>query len=182
MSGVPTSLQPKSGFDLIDLAVLLALGGVIYGVMTVAQEWTGQLQPVAEIHLEAKFLPLYTLFSLTRGIVAYGISFLFTMVYGYTAARVTNAERVLLPVLDILQSIPILGFLPGLVLGLVALFPHRNLGLEMASVLTIFTGQAWNMTFSFFGSLKSVPEDLVAACRLLELSWWQRFFRLELPA
>jgi NitT/TauT family transport system permease protein len=83
-------------------------------------------------------------------------------------------------VLDILQSIPVLGFLPGLVLGLVHLFPRRNLGLEMASVLMIFTGQVWNMTFSFYSSLKSVPPDLVAVARLSKMSWWQRFLRLDL--
>src|ERR1043166_6961628 len=94
--------------------------------------------------------PLYALFSLTRGVIAYAISFLFTMAYGYVMARVMGAERVLLPLLDILQSIPVLGFLPGFVLGLVHLFPHQNFGLEMASVLMIFTGQVWNMTFSFY--------------------------------
>jgi len=82
----------------------------------------------------------------------------------------------MVPVLDILQSIPVLGFLPGLVLGLVHLFPHRNIGLEMASVLMIFTGQVWNMTFSFYSSLKSVPPDLVAVTRLAKMSWWERFF------
>src|ERR1051325_3837573 len=95
-------------------------------------------------------------------------------------ARVAGAERLMLPVLDILQSIPVLGFLPGLVLGLVHLFPRRNLGLEMASVLMIFTGQVWNMTFSFYSSLKSVPPDLVAVVRLARMSWWERFFQLEL--
>ena len=99
---------------------------------------SGPLKPVTEIHTEARYLPLYALFSLARGLCAYGVSFLFTMVYGYAMARVAGAERVMLPVLDILQSIPVLGFLPGFVLGLVHLFPHRNLGLEIASVLMIF--------------------------------------------
>ena len=86
----------------------------------------------------------------------------------------------MLPVLDILQSIPVLGFLPGFVLGLVHLFPHQNIGLEIASVLMIFTGQVWNMTFSFYSSLKSVPPDLLAVARLTRMSWWERFFRLDL--
>ena len=157
-----------------------ALVGLIYALVTVAREWSGPLQPVPEIHLEARYLPLYALFSLARGVIAYGVSFLFTMVYGYAMARVAGAERVMLPVLDILQSIPVLGFLPGFVLGLVHLFPHRNLGLEIASVLMIFTGQVWNMTFSFYSSLKSVPPDLVAVARLARMSWWERFFRLDL--
>ena len=171
--------RPRA-FGWIDLAVVALLGAIIYAVITVAREWGGVLQPVPEIHLEVRYLPQYALFSLSRGIMAYGVSFLFTMVYGYTMARVTGAERVMLPVLDILQSIPVLGFLPGFVLGLVHLFPHANIGLEIASVLMIFTGQVWNMTFSFYSSLKSVPADLVAVARLARMSWWERFFRLDL--
>ena len=172
--------RTERAFNWVDLAVVGLLVALIYSMVTVAREWSGPLQPLAEIHLEARYLPLYALFSLARGVIAYGVSFLFTMVYGYAMARVAGAERVMLPVLDILQSIPVLGFLPGLVLGLVHLFPHRNLGLEMASVLMIFTGQVWNMTFSFYSSLKSVPPDLVAVARLSKMSWWKRFFQLDL--
>ena len=167
-------------FGWIDLAVAGLLAALIYALVTVTHEWSGPLREIPEIHLEARYLPLYTLFSLSRGVMAYGVSFLFTMVYGYAMARVAGADRVLLPVLDILQSIPVLGFLPGFVLGLVALFPHHNVGLEIASVLMIFTGQVWNMTFSFYSSLKSVPPDLVAVARLARMSWWERFFRLDL--
>src|ERR1043165_6043797 len=172
--------RTERAFAWADLAVGGLLLALIYAIVTVARQWGGQLQPVAAIHLEGRYLPLYALFSLTRGVIAYAISFLFTMVYGYVMARVMGAERVLLPLLDILQSIPVLGFLPGFVLGLVHLFPHQNFGLEMASVLMIFTGQVWNMTFSFYSSLKSVPPDLVAVARLARLSWWQRFLRLDL--
>lgn len=160
--------------------MLALLGAFIYALVTVAREWSAPLQQVPEIHLEARYLPLYAMFSLTRGVLAYGLSFLFTMIYGYTMARVAGAERVMLPALDILQSIPVLAFLPGFVLGLVHLFPHQNIGLELASVLMIFTGQVWNMTFSFYSSLKSVPPDLVAVARLTRMSWWERFFRLDL--
>ena len=174
------SVRATRAFGWVDLAVLGLLAAFIYTLVTVAREWSGPLQPVPEIHLEARYLPLYALFSLSRGVMAYGVSFLFTMVYGYAMARVAGAERVMLPVLDILQSIPVLGFLPGFVLGLVHLFPRQNLGLEIASVLMIFTGQVWNMTFSFYSSLKSVPPDLVAVARLARMSWWDRFFRLDL--
>jgi NitT/TauT family transport system permease protein len=173
-------VRTERAFDWVDLPVAGLLVALIYAVVTIAREWSGPLKQVAEIHSEARYLPLYALFSLTRGVVAYGVSFLFTMVYGYAMARVDGAERVMLPVLDILQSIPVLGFLPGFVLGLVHLFPHLNFGLEIASVLMIFTGQVWNMTFSFYASLKSVPPDLVAVSRLAKMSWWQRFFRLDL--
>ena len=174
------SVLTRRAFDWVDAAAVGLLVGLIYAIVTVAREWSGSLQQVAEIHLEVRYLPLYALFSLARGVIAYAISFLFTMVYGYTMARVAGAERVMLPVLDILQSIPVLGFLPGFVMGLVHLFPHQNVGLEIASVLMIFTGQVWNMTFSFYSSLKSVPPDLVAVARLARMSWWVRFFRLDL--
>jgi NitT/TauT family transport system permease protein len=173
-------IRTPRAFGWVDLAVAGLLAAFIYALVTVAREWSGPLRQIPEIHLEARYLPLYALFSLSRGVIAYGVSFLFTMVYGYTMARVAGAERVMLPVLDILQSIPVLGFLPGFVLGLVHLFPHQNIGLEIASVLMIFTGQVWNMTFSFYSSLKSVPPDLVAVARLARMSWWERFFRLDL--
>ncbi len=174
------AVQTPRPFGWIDAAVLGFLATLLVGLGAVAQEWRGPLQPVPAVSLEIRQLPLYTLFSLTRGVLAYGVSFTFTMVYGYGMARVPGADRVMLPVLDILQSIPVLGFLPGLVLGLVHLFPNRNVGLEVASVLMIFTGQVWNMTFSFYASLKSVPPDLVAVARLTRMSWWERFLRLDL--
>ena len=180
MDTAQPSLRTPRYFGGFDLAVVGMLIALIYAVVALAREWTGPLQQVPEIHLEARYLPLYALFSLSRGVIAYGVSFLFTLIYGYTMARVSGAERILLPVLDILQSIPVLGFLPGFVLGLVHLFPHQNIGLEIASILMIFTGQVWNMTFSFYSSLKSVPPDLVAVARLSRMSWWERFIRLEL--
>src|SRR5207248_2824927 len=100
-------------------------------------------------------LPQYTFFSLSRGLIAYVLSLLFTLGYGYWAAKDPIAERVLVPLLDILQSIPVLGFLPGVTLAMVAAFPSSNIGLELASIIMIFTGQAWNMTFSFYHSVRS---------------------------
>ncbi|BDG08395.1 ABC transporter permease [Anaeromyxobacter paludicola] len=165
----------------VDLLLLLALGGAVYGLVHLAQEWTGVLEPAARIDLSPAALPRYTLLSLSRGLAAYAVSLGFTLAYGYWAARDRMAERVLIPLLDILQSIPVLGFMPGLVLALVALFPHRNVGLELAAVLMIFTGQAWNMTFSFYYSLRSIPRDLSEAATLYRFSWWQRLRRVELP-
>ncbi len=164
-----------------DLALAAGLGGAIYGLTRLAQEWTGTLRPAVEIDLSLAALPRYALLSLSRGIAAYVLSLLFTLAYGYWAARDRLAERVLIPALDILQSIPVLGFMPGLVLGLVAVFPHSNVGLELASVLMIFTGQAWNMTFSFYYSLKSIPLDLAEVATLNRFHWWQRFRWVELP-
>ena len=117
-----------------------------------------------------------------RGLIAYVLSLAFTLVYGYWAAKDPRAERLLVPLLDILQSIPVLGFMPGLVLALVALFPHSNVGLELAAVVMIFTGQAWNMTFSFYHSLQSVPPGSSARRRrVYRFNWWQRFKWVELP-
>ncbi|MBI1840197.1 MAG: ABC transporter permease subunit [Verrucomicrobia bacterium] len=164
----------------IDLMVVGLLIGLIQTLLILAREWSAPLRPVADIHLETRYLPLYTLFSFARGMMAYVVSFCFTLVYGYAMAKSERAERVMLPVLDILQSIPVLGFLPGLVLTLVRLFPRSNLGLEMASVLMIFTGQVWNMVFSFYASVKSVSPDLTAVARIAKLTRWQTFLRLEL--
>ncbi len=164
-----------------DLALVAGVGGAIFGLVRLAQEWTGALRPTVEIDLSFGALPGYALLSLSRGLAAYVLSLLFTLAYGYWAARDRVAERVLIPALDILQSIPVLGFMPGLVLGLVAAFPRSNAGLELASVIMIFTGQAWNMTFSFYHSLRSVPRDLAEVATLNRFGWWQRFRWVELP-
>jgi NitT/TauT family transport system permease protein len=165
----------------VDLLLAGGLAAAIYGLVGLAREWTGVLRPVVEIDLSLGALPRYALLSLSRGLAAYVLSLLFTLVYGYWAARDRVAERVLIPALDILQSIPVLGFMPGLVLGLVAAFPHSNVGLELASVIMIFTGQAWNMTFSFYNSLKAVPPDLAEVATLARFSRWERLRGLELP-
>ena len=167
---------------LSDLSVIALLAAILYGLVRVAQYWRAPLQPEVDIHLSLWALPGYTLLSLLRGLVAYVISLFFALSYGYVAAHRPRAERVMLPLLDILQSIPVLGFLPGAVLALVALFPRTHVGLELASILMIFTGQVWNMTFSVYQSLRSVPVELREASALYRFNWWQRFRRVELPA
>ena len=113
---------------------------------------------------------------------ALGLSLLFTFVYATAAARLRRAQKVMLPVLDILQSVPILGFLSVTITGFIALFPGSQLGLECASIFAIFTSQAWNMTFAFYHSLSSQPRDLDEAARNLRLSRWQRFWRVDVPS
>jgi NitT/TauT family transport system permease protein len=169
-------------FSPVDVLVLAALGAIVYGLIAVGSEWRGVLRPVVEINLSPWALPRYTLLSLFRGFAAYLISLIFTLIYGYVAAYNQRAEKIMVPLLDILQSIPVLGFLPGLVLALVAAFPHSNIGLEMACVIMIFTGQAWNMTFSFYHSLRSIPSELRDAARVYRLTAWQRLLQLELPS
>lgn len=165
----------------VDLCVLLGGAGLVVLVATVAQEWQAPVRPTVEIDLSASALPKYACYSLSRGLIAYLLSLAFTLGYGYWAARDHRAEKVLVPLLDILQSVPVLGFLPGLVLALAALFPSNNIGLELASVLMIFTGQAWNMTFSFYHSLKALPSSLKDAADVYRFNWRQRALRLELP-
>jgi len=166
----------------VDLVVLAAIAGLFYGVLSLGREWTGDLRPAATIETSPRAVPIYAFYSLCRGLIAYSFSLAFTLVYGYWAARDRAAERVLLPLLDILQSIPVLGFMPGLVLALVAIFPRSNVGVELAAVLMIFTGQVWNMTFSFYSSLKNVPTDLGEVARAYNFNWWQRLRWLELPS
>jgi NitT/TauT family transport system permease protein len=166
---------------IADLLLLAAVPALVFAMVRQAQTWSGALRPTVEIELSARALPGYAALSLGRGLAAYALSLVFTLGYGYWAAKDRVAERVLIPALDILQSIPVLGFMPGLVLGLVALFPGTNAGLELASILMIFTGQAWNMTFSFYYALRSLPRDLVEVATLNRFGWWQRFRWVELP-
>jgi len=165
----------------LDLAVLTFLALCAYGVARLAGEWRAPLREAVVIDQSLRSLPLYTFFSLCRGLAAFALSFFFTLVYGYVAARVRLADRVLLPLLDILQSIPVLGFMPGVVLAMAALFPHSNAGLELAAILMIFTGQVWNMTFSFYHSLRAIPPELMEAASIYRFGWWRRFTRIELP-
>ncbi len=165
----------------VDLLVLAGLVGVALGIHRIAGEWSGPQRPEVAIDLSPWALPKYAMFSLSRGLIAYALSLAFTLVYGYWAAKDRVAERVLIPLLDILQSIPILGFMPGLVLGLVRIFPTTNTGLELAAVLMMFTGQVWNMTFSFYHSLRAVPADLGEVGRVYRFSWWERLKWIELP-
>ncbi len=178
--GEATALLHRSRLSWVDLVVVVSLGGVLYGLIDLAGE-VRKPQESVFIDLSPWALPRYTFFSLTRGLVAYVISLAFTLAYGFWAAKDKVAERVLVPLLDILQSIPVLGFLPGVVLALHGLFPKDNVGLEMAAVLMIFTGQAWNMTFSYYHSLQSVPADQREAATVYRFSWWQRLKWVELP-
>ncbi|HVY47428.1 MAG TPA: ABC transporter permease subunit, partial [Minicystis sp.] len=164
-----------------DLAVIACIAGLVFGARGFAGHWTQELRPTVEIDLSPSALPLYTFYSLSRGVLAYVLSLAFTLGYGYWAAKDGRAGRVLLPLLDVLQSIPVLGFMPGLVLALVHLFPRSNVGLELAAVVMIFTGQAWNMTFSYVHSLRSVPPEQREVAALYRFGWWRTLRRVELP-
>jgi NitT/TauT family transport system permease protein len=164
-----------------DFIILAAGMAILYGIVTTGRQWTGQHRPVVDINLSLWALPKYTLFSMMRGLAAYVISLAFTLVYAFWAAKDDRAEKLLIPILDILQSIPVLGFMPGVVLALVGLFPHSNIGLELAAVIMIFTGQAWNMTFSLYNSFKTVPNEFNEAAATYRFTWWERLKWVELP-
>jgi len=164
--------------DLLMFAAALAL---FYGTLAVARTWFGPFTPQVEISRSPLALPAYAGFSLLRITIAYFLSLAFTLVYGYIAAYNPKAERFMIPLLDVLQSIPVLSFLPAVMLAMVALFPSRQLGVEMGAILLIFTGQVWNMAFSFYASLKTIPREMREAARIYRFSWWQRFTEVELP-
>ena len=164
-----------------DLLVIGGLGAVVYAMVHLAGHWTSEFQSTVTIELSPWYLPQYTFYSIARGLLAYCCSLSFTLLYGYWAAKDRLAERVLIPLLDILQSIPVLGFMPTLVLALIALFPHNNVGLELVAIVMIFTGQAWNMTFSFYHSVKSVPKDQIEVATVYRFTWWERLKWVEMP-
>jgi NitT/TauT family transport system permease protein len=174
--------MPPGATSLVrEIPIVLAGMGLFYVVLAFARYWSSPLSSQAEISLSPLALPKYALFSVLRIAVAYAISFVFTLIYGYTAAYNRRAEKFMIPLLDTLQSIPVLSFLPGVMISMVALFPNRQLGVELGSILLIFTGQVWNMTFSFYSSLKTIPAEMREAASAYRLSWWQRFWQLELP-
>lgn len=166
---------------LLDLVVFAAVLAAIEGVLVIARYWFGAITPAAEISRSPRALPLYAFYSVVRIAVAYLLSLVFALAYGYIAAYNLRLQGFMIALLDVLQSIPVLSFLPGVMLAMVALFPTRQLGLEFGAILLIFTGQVWNMAFSFYASLRSIPRELREAARIYGFGAWQRFVQLELP-
>ena len=174
------ALPRPNRFDLLFVPLVLGLFALLAWGM---REMTVPYMPGDSLHLSLDpwNLPEYALRTVLRMAGALVMSLVFTFTYGALAAKSRRAEQVLVPVLDVLQSVPILGFLAVTVTGFMSLFPGSLFGVEMASMFAIFTSQAWNMAFSFYQSLKTVPRDLAEAASLLGLSSWQRFWRLEVP-
>jgi NitT/TauT family transport system permease protein len=164
--------------DMIVAAFCLA---AFYALIFVARYWFSFPVPEVVISRSPSALPLYAFYSVVRTIVAYFLSLTFAVGYGYIAAYNKRAEGLMIAALDILQSIPVLSFLPGVMLAMIALIPGRQLGIELGAIVLIFTGQVWNMAFSFYSSLKSIPRELREACAINRFSAWQRFWQLELP-
>ncbi|MBB4008537.1 ABC transporter permease [Allorhizobium taibaishanense] len=164
------------------MALLLIIGAIVlfvYGERVTSVPLSAL--DAAPLSLDPSNLPIYALRTILRMLAAIAFSLIFTFIYAPVAAKSRRAEMVLVPALDILQSVPILGFLTFTVTFFLNLFPGQVIGAELASVFAIFTSQAWNMTFSMYQSMRSQPKDLEEATRSFQLSGWQRFWRLDVP-
>ncbi len=180
------TLLPRIAFPLPNRRDLVALP-LVLALLFVLAHATRQMavpftlgEPLA-ISTQPGQLPAYALYTVLRMAAALGLSFVFTLAYATLAAKNRYAEQILVPLLDILQSIPILGYLSITVTGFLALFPHSLLGLQLAVIFAVFTSQVWNMTFALYQGLKTLPQELGEAATLYRLSAWQRFWKLELP-
>ncbi|MFP3503229.1 ABC transporter permease [Burkholderia sp. SIMBA_062] len=171
-------LPNRWDFIAFPLIICLIAMAVVGFHETMAPIGTLQTQ---KISLDPSNLPEYALRTTLRMLAAMVASLVFTLVYGTLAAKSRRAGMVLIPILDILQSVPVLGFISFTVTFFLALFPSRVLGAELAAIFAIFTSQAWNMTFSFYQSLRTVPRDLDEVSRGFHLTSWQRFWKLEVP-
>jgi NitT/TauT family transport system permease protein len=165
----------------MDLAVAAFALAAFLALVSTGVYWLGKPVPVVPISNSIGVLPLYAFYSIVRMTIAYLLSLTFAIAYGYVAAYNPRVEPWMVAVLDILQSIPVLSFLPPVVLAMVALVPGHQMGIEMGVILLIFTGQVWNLAFSFYSSLKSIPREMVEATRIFRYSGWQRFWQLEVP-
>jgi NitT/TauT family transport system permease protein len=163
---------------ILTLFVLLWLLVVLGGDMRIRFD---ELHP-PPLPLDVALIPYYTARTVLRMFIAFAAALLFTFSYGYIAAKSARARKVMLPLLDILQSVPVLGFLSITVTGFLALFPGSLLGVECASIFAIFTAQAWNMTFGFYHSMITIPAELQEAASVYRMNRWQRFTKVELPS
>ena len=166
---------------LIDSGIAACALAIFFSIVSTGRYWLGKPIPIVEISHSIGALPLYASYSVVRMGIAYLLSLAFAVAYGYTAAYNHRVEAWMIAVLDILQSIPVLSFLPPVVLAMVSLVPGHQLGIELAVIMLIFTGQVWNLAFSFYSSLKSIPKEMIEASRIYRYSAWQRFWQLEMP-
>lgn len=167
-------------WDVIALCFVLALLALLaLGAKGMATPY--HLGEPITISLSPEYLPYYAFRSILRMGLALLCSLLFTFIVGAAAAKSTHAERIIIPMIDILQSVPVLGYLSITVVAFIALFPNRMIGPECAAIFAIFTAQVWNMTLSFYQSLRTVPHDLKEASAMFHLSGWQTFWRLDVP-
>ena len=176
-----TRVTVRSWPFFIDLGIALCALAAFFAVISTGVYWLSKPVPVVAISTSIHALPVYAFYSIVRMAIAYCLSLAFAITYGYLAAYNPRIEPWMIAALDILQSIPVLSFLPPVVLAMVSLIPGHQLGIEMGVILLIFTGQVWNLAFSFYTSLKTIPREMTEAARIYRYSGWQRFWQLEMP-
>lgn len=170
------------GFCFSDIIVAVFLCGVIGLIFFVGSQWKGDLSSVAYISLEYKYLPVYMLQSISRIFIAYLLSLVFSIFYGYLAKKNKYTQTIFISLLDVLQSIPVLSFLPGVLLAMISLFPNKRIGVELASIILIFTGQVWNMAFSYYNSISTIPREIEEVAKINGFSRFYKFLKVDLPA
>jgi len=176
--------KDRRGFNYYDIVVISVTVLIIWVIGALGRDMATPFTPesIPSLSLDYGQIPYYAARSILRMFIAYGVSFLFTIIVGYVAVHSRRARSLILPALDILQSVPVLGFLSITVTGFMALFPGSSMGVELASIFAIFTGQVWNMTFGFYHSLITIPEDMKEAGAVFKLNAWQKFKTFELPS
>ncbi len=174
-------LVERSWPVVLDLGVGAALIAAFYSILLIGRYWASGAVPEVAISLAPSKLPEYAFLSCARIALAYLLSLVFAIGYGYLAAYNKRAEALLIATLDILQSIPVLSFLPPVMLAMISLFPTRQIGIELGAIVVIFTSVVWNLAFSFYASLKAIPRELQEACKINRFSRVQRALQLELP-
>jgi NitT/TauT family transport system permease protein len=171
----------KSGINLPDLfAFALVMAGFL-ACLAVGRYWSGPMMPPPAIDLKFRSLPYALFLSTSRIILAYIVCLISSLAVGYWAAHSRTAEKIIIPLIDIGQCVPVLAFLPGLNLTLIMLFPESRIGLEIAAVLTLYTGMAWNLMLAFYASIKTIPREYVETIRAYGYGPLGVLFRLELP-
>jgi len=176
-----TQVFKRSWPFVLDLCVAAIGLAVFYAVVRVAMFWAGPPSEQMVVSLSPRALPQYAFYSVVRIFLAYVLSLVFAISYGYTAAYNKRIESFMIAGLDIMQSIPVLSFLPPVMLAMIGLFPTRHIGVELGAIVLIFTGAVWNMAFSFYSSLKSIPRELREATSVYRYSRLQTLVQLELP-
>jgi len=175
--------EEKQGFGWIDGLVMAVLFGLLWSVLHFGKGMLVHFDPADKLAIDSSpsMIPYYAGRTLLRMWIAFAFSLFFAITAGYVAAKSRRARAFILPALDILQSVPVLGFLSATVAGFMALFPGSLMGVECAAIFAIFTGQVWNMAFGFYHSMVTVPIDMQEAATTYRLTQWQRFRTVELP-
>lgn len=172
----------KNNIEPVDIFIVLIILSFIYGLIRAGAGIGKEISYSPQIFLTASNLPFYAWLSILRQLAAFAISVVFSIVYGYIASHYKKAEAIMIPLLDVMQSIPLLSFLPIFVISLINIFPNERLGLELACILLIFTSQVWNMAFSVYGSMKAIPKEYNEVANIFNFNKFLRFFYVELPA